>query len=185
MLPESRAALLTGLYPHQAGMGWYVHNGADDRPPGSYQGYLNDRCLTLAEVLKGAGYRTLMAGKWHVGEARPHWPTNRGFDRYFGLISGQANYFDLTSDYPGVVRHMALDDQPYHPPKTGFYMTDAIADSAVKFLDGESGANRPFFLYLAFTAPHAPIQAPDSDIARYRGRYRGGWDILRKSGMNG
>jgi arylsulfatase len=177
----TRASLLTGLYPHQAGVGWMVLNGQDSRPPGPYQGYLNDRCVTLAEVLKSAGYRTFMSGKWHVGESRPHWPVDRGFDRYFGLISGAANYFDLSRDYlPGTVRQMALDGEPYHPPREGFYMTDAIADQATDFLRQAARTDEPFFLYAAFTAPHFPLHAKPEDIARQRGRFRAGWDELRQ-----
>jgi len=177
----SRAALLTGLYPHQAGMGWYVTNGGDVRPPGPYQGYLNDRCLTIAELLKGAGYDTAMSGKWHLGESRPHWPVDRGFDHYFGLIGGGANYFDLDKvDWPGITRIMARDGERYHPPKEGFYMTDAVGDHAVEFLDRPRDPNSPFFLYTAFTAPHFPIQAPAADIARHRGRYRAGWESRRR-----
>ncbi len=173
----TRASLLTGLYPHQAGIGDMVGN----RGYPAYQGYLNDRCLTIAEALKPAGYRTLMAGKWHVGEKRPHWPTDRGFDRYFGLISGAANYFDPTkTKAKGVVRQMALDDQPYQPPKEGFYMTDAFSDHAVQFLDEHGRDERPFFLYLAYTAPHWPLHALPEDIARYRGKYLQGWDRLRR-----
>lgn len=176
----TRASLLTGLYPHQAGVGWMVSHGADTRPPGPYQGYLNTRCVTIAEVMKSAGYRTLMSGKWHVGESRPHWPVDRGFDHCFSLISGAANYFDISKDYlPGITRQMVIDDQPYHPPREGFYMTDAIADRAVELLAGTEQGRDPFFFYLAFTAPHFPLHAPPQDIARHRGRYRGGWDTLR------
>lgn len=88
----TRASLLTGLYAHQAGVGHMVQ----DKGYPAYQGYLNDRCVTIAEVLKRAGYNTLMSGKWHVGEQRPHWPLDRGFDEYYGLISGAANYFDIS-----------------------------------------------------------------------------------------
>jgi arylsulfatase len=173
----TRASLLTGLYPHQAGVGDMVGN----RGYPAYQGYLNDRCLTIAEALKPAGYHTLMAGKWHVGENRPHWPTDRGFDRYFGLISGAANYFDPTkTKAEGVVRQMALDDKPYEPPKGGFYMTDAFTDQAVKFLDERGRDEKPFFLYLAYTAPHWPLHALPEDIARYKGKYLKGWDALRE-----
>jgi arylsulfatase len=167
----SRSALLTGLYPHQAGLGLMV----DDRGRPAYQGYLNDRCATLAEVLRPAGYRTLMCGKWHVGEHRPHWPTDRGFEKYFGLISGACNYFRLD---PG--RQMAVDDKPWTPTPDGFYMTDAIADHAVGLLDTHGRGPEPFFLYLAFTAPHYPLHAPARDIAKYEGRYMHGWDALRR-----
>lgn len=177
----TRAALLTGLYPHQAGMGWMVSHGADTRPPGPYQGYLNQRCVTLAEMLKGAGYRTLMSGKWHVGESRPHWPVDRGFDHSFGLISGASNYFDLAKDYlPGITRQMFTDDRPYDPPASGFYMTDAIVEQAVAQLQDAAQAPEPFFQYLSFTAPHFPLHAPEAAIARHRGRYRAGWDVIRQ-----
>jgi len=127
----TRASLMTGLYPHQAGMGGMVtKSGAR---PGAYQGYLNDRCVTIAEVLREAEYTTLMSGKWHVGEERPNWPVDRGFDKYYGLISGGANYFDITkAKRPGVKRNFAIDDQPFMPDKNTFFMTHAISDNAVR-----------------------------------------------------
>jgi arylsulfatase len=175
----TRASLLTGLYPHQAGVGGMV-SPADSGTPGPYQGYLNDKCVTIAEVLKKAGYTTLMSGKWHVGESRPHWPTDRGFDRYFGLISGAANYFDITkSKRKGVKRQMAIDDKPYIPPGENFYMTDAITDHAVNYIDRYGREDKPFFLYVAYTAPHWPLHALPEDIAKYKGKYLEGWDTLR------
>ncbi|HUV63185.1 MAG TPA: sulfatase-like hydrolase/transferase, partial [Sedimentisphaerales bacterium] len=173
----TRASLLTGLYPHQAGIGHMVGNSGYP----AYQGYLNERCVTIAEALKPAGYRTLMAGKWHVGEDRPHWPTDRGFDNYFGLISGGANYFDITkTKAKGAKRQMALDDKPYTPPKEGFYITDAFSDHAVEFIDKYGRVQQPFFLYLPFTAPHWPLHALPQDIAKYKGKYMKGWDALRE-----
>lgn len=171
----TRASLLTGLYNHQAGVGHMVQ----DRGVPAYQGYLNDRCATMAESLKPAGYTTLMSGKWHVGEQPQHWPLRRGFDHYFGLISGASNYFRL--DPP---RRMALDAEPYTPPpnnqrsKDGFYMTNAIGDHAVRMLR-EAPAQNPLLLYLAFTSPHWPLHALPEDIDRYRGKYMRGWDRLR------
>jgi len=173
----TRASLLTGLYPHFAGMGGMVkkeESGVDTRDP--YQGYLNDSCVTIAEVLKPAGYNVLMSGKWHVGERRPNWPTDRGFDRYFGLLSGACNYWKLNQG-----RSMALEDQPYRPPADGsFYMTDAFTDYAVKMIDQYGRGEDPFFLYVAYTAPHWPLHAWQEDIAKYRGKYRDGWESLRQ-----
>jgi arylsulfatase len=147
----------------------------------AYQGYLNERCVTIAEALKLGGYQTLMSGKWHVGEDRPHWPTDRGFDKYFGLISGGGNYFDITkAKAKGVKRQMAVDDQPYTPPKVEFYITDAFSDNAVKFVDSCERDDKPFFLYLPYTAPHWPLHAWPEDIARYKGKYTEGWDKLRQ-----
>jgi arylsulfatase len=175
----TRASLLTGLYPHQAGMGRMVGGGPEGSP---YQGYLNRQCVTLAEVLRRSGYSTLMSGKWHVGEAPENWPVKRGFDRYWGLFSGAMNYFDLSkAKAPNVVRRFAEDDRAITPPNRGFYMTDAITDHALQYLDeyGRDG-DRPFFLYVAYNAPHWPLHALPEDIARYRGRYRDGWDPVRR-----
>ena len=166
----TRASLLTGLYPHRAGRG---NNRSIPGNP-AYQGHLNDRCVTLAEVLREGGYRTYMSGKWHTGSSRPHWAVDRGFDRYFGLVSGACNYFKLD---PG--RKMALDGEPYVP--TGdFYMTDAFSNFAVSMLEAHDPKD-PFFLYVAYTAPHEPLHAPTEDVLKYRGRYLGGWGELRKS----
>ncbi len=173
----TRASLLTGLYPHNAGMGGMVKKpdgGVNTLSP--YQGYLNDSCVTIAEVLKPAGYNVLMSGKWHVGENRPNWPTDRGFQRYFGLISGACNYWKLDEG-----RKMALEDQPFTPPDDGsFYMTDATSDFAVKMIEEYAPQEKPFFLYVAYTAPHWPLHAWPEDIAKYRGKYRDGWAALRR-----
>ncbi len=167
----TRAALLTGLYAHQAGVGHMVEN----RGTPAYQGFLNDRCVTIAEALRPAGYRTLMAGKWHVGENRPHWPVDRGFDRTYSLISGGSNYFGLDKG-----RKMALDGEPTTSSGENFYMTDAFSDHAVKFIDEAKDLKKPYFLYLAFTSPHWPLHARPEEIAKYRGTYKVGWDALRE-----
>jgi arylsulfatase A-like enzyme len=167
----TRAALLTGLYNHQAGVGHMIAN----RGYPSYQGYLNDKCVTIAEVLRQGGYHTAMAGKWHVGEERPHWPTDRGFERYFGLISGASNYFKVD---PG--RGMAMNDRHYTPPEKGFYITDAFTDHALKHMDEFGRRSEPYFLYLAFTSPHWPLHALEEDVKKYEGKYLRGWDELRR-----
>jgi arylsulfatase len=175
----TRASLLTGLHPHQAGMGGMVrgHGG-----PGSpYQGYLNRECVTLAEVLGGAGYATVMSGKWHVGEEHPHWPMDRGFDRHYGLISGAMNYFDIRKGkQPGARRRFSEENEDHAPPPEGFYATDAFSDYAVERIEGHADPGRPLFLYLAYTAPHWPLHAPPEDIARYERRYEQGWRPLRE-----
>ena len=176
----TRASLLTGLYPHQAGMGKLASTTPQEEGP--YQGWLNDQCVTIAEMLQPAGYRTLMSGKWHVGEERPNWPVDRGFDRFWGLVGGTATYWDLTNGMK-----MALDDQIWEPDPAdvdagNFFMTDAITDYAIDFLnehDNEYG-DQSFFMYLTYTAPHWPLHAHQEDIAKYQDRYKEGWDVLRE-----
>jgi len=176
----TRASLLTGLYPHQAGMGGMI-NKPGKVPEGPYQGYLSKNSMTIAEVLKESNYYTVSSGKWHVGEERPHWPTDRGFDNYYGLVSGAANYFDITkTKQEGRVRHFAIDSTEYMPPKEGFYMTNAITENAVKFLQKAKTQNQPFFMYLAYTAPHWPLHALEEDIDLFKGKYMKGWDELRE-----
>jgi hypothetical protein len=136
----TRASLLTGLYPRRAGVGHRV----EDRGRPGYQGFLNDRCVTVPEVLRAAGYRTMMTGKWHVGGERPHWPVDRGFDRYFGVIDGGSNYFKLDRG-----RTMARDGGRVSPPaRADFYMTDAFADAALEFLDEARGGGEAVLLYV-------------------------------------
>lgn len=181
----TRASLLTGLYPHQAGVGSMTGNQGTP----AYQGYLNDRSVTIAEVLKAAGYRTYMSGKWHVGDKKGHWPLDRGFERYFGLINGASNYFNnVYYRDPSRGLTILLDDQPFEVPATteamwqrneGFYLTDAFTDHAVEFLDGHR-SEQPFFFYLPYTTPHWPLHAFPADIAKYEGKYSAGWDRLRQ-----
>jgi arylsulfatase len=172
----TRAALLTGLYSHQAGVG---HMTADRKSPG-YKGDLNDQCVTIPEVLHEAGYRTFMTGKWHVTKyvqptnetLKANWPLQRGFDHYFGIIQGSANYF---RPKPLMLENSIITD----PVPDGFYTTDAFVDNAVKFLDA-GDKSKPFFLYLAFNAVHFPLMAPQEEIAKFRGKYRTSWDKLRE-----
>ncbi|MFC1713166.1 arylsulfatase [Candidatus Poribacteria bacterium] len=171
----ARASLMTGLYPHQAGMGWMTsaNLGTD-----GYAGDLNDRCRTIAECLKPAGYSTYMSGKWHLtrdkyfkpDSPKHSWPCQRGFDRYFGTLAGGGSYFT-----PGT---LTVDNTQIKPPE-GFYYTYAISDHASRFIDEHQGDN-PFFLYTAYTAPHWPLHAKPEDIAEYRGKFREGWDAIRR-----
>jgi arylsulfatase len=167
----TRAALLSGLYPHQAGIGHMV----DDRKLPGYQGDLNRNSVTLAEVLRPAGYRTLMCGKWHVTrdlKNNYNWPLQRGFDRYYGIITGGSNYF-----HPNT---LTRDNTPIEAEGDAYHLTDALAEQAVRYVAEYGGQQKPFLLYLAFTAPHWPLHAWERDIAACRGRYREGWDALRR-----
>ena len=172
----TRASLMTGLYPHQAGMGWMA--AADMQRP-AYQGYLNNQCVTIAEVLKDAGYATYMCGKWHLnldrkndGDVIDNWPTQRGFDIFYGIVSGAANYFTTQYHY-GNERGQAPEDG-------NFYFTHALNDSAVVFVSRHDYDKQPFFLYLSHIAPHWPLHALQEDIDKYVERYKAGWDRLRE-----
>jgi len=175
----TRASILTGQDQHKAGIGYFDQNLGLP----AYQGYLNKESLTLAEVLKQNGYSTLMSGKWHVGTDSISWPNQRGFDHFFGIIGGAANYFNSGymplggAKYPVIIEE---DNKRWHKPDDSYYMTDEIGDHATKFLDEQSKTSKPFFLYLTFNAPHWPLQALPEDIAKYKGRYNIGWDSLRK-----
>ncbi len=180
----TRATLMTGLAPHQAGIGHMTvepgYKEVKNAPP-AYQGNLNDSCVTLAQVARRAGYATFMTGKWHLsGANQEDWPLQRGFDQYYGCISGAARYF-----YPTGERIMysgnTADRNPKSTTDQPFYTTDAFTDHGLEFIaKNPAGTNsRPFFWYLAFNAPHWPLQAPEVDIAKYRDQYKIGWDQLR------
>jgi arylsulfatase A-like enzyme len=173
----SRASLLTGVYPHQAGVGDMMNT----RPYPSYQGYLNRQTVTLAEVLQQVGYGTYMSGKWHVGQAKENWPLQRGFDRYYGLIDGANSYFENRSYRPKQTLTIALDNEEITPP-IAYYSTDAYTDYALEFINQhvEKRNNDPFFMYIAYQAPHWPLHALPEDIAKYKGKYMEGWESVRQ-----
>ena len=168
----TRASLLTGLYPHQAGVG---HMTDDDGLPG-YRGRLGDGCVTIAEALRDAGYFTCMAGKWHVGQNHGVAPWNRGFLRSLnpatgGFYQAGSPRYDLSLDGEAI----AADD-PRLP--ANWYSTDLWTEFGLKFIDEARAADKPFFLYLAHNAPHFPLQAPADEIERLRAAYADGWDAL-------
>ncbi len=169
----TRASLLTGLYPHQAGVG---HMTQDKGLPG-YSGRLNSSCVTIAEALKPAGYFTVMSGKWHVGQEFGEAPWTRGFDRSINSVQG--GFYYSNPKHKLYLNGKQLEDDDPILPK-GWYTTDVYTDFSVKFIDEALAAKKPFFLYLAYNAPHFPLQAPAEDIAKYRGKYKIGWDKLRE-----
>ena len=169
----SRAALLTGLYSHEAGIG---HMLDDDKVPG-YRGRLNDNCVTIAEVLGRAGYFTAMTGKWHVGQQAGVVPWKRGFDRSLNAPAG-GYYFPEGKTNRIFLNGRALADDAPELPKN-WYTTDLWTDFGIRFIDEARSEKKPAFLYLAYNAPHFPLQAPPEEIARFRGSYKIGWDKLR------
>jgi arylsulfatase len=179
----TRASLLTGLYPHQAGVGHMM----DDRGRDGYRGDLNRNCVTIAEALKPAGYRSYAVGKWHVTRhtkadgPKHNWPLQRGFDRYYGTIHGAGSYFDPSSLVRDNTTLTAASDPDYRP--ANYYYTDAISDHAVRFISDHQRDRpaQPFFLYVAYTAAHWPLHAKPDDIAKYRGRYDAGYASIRQA----
>ena len=189
----SRAELLTGLDSHLAGIG----NMTNDQHEPGYRGFLTENTVTLAEVLRSAGYHTAMAGKWHVSntveQATPElqlqwlnhqfqaplfspieqYPTNRGFEKFYGTLWGVVDHFDPFSLVNGT--------EPVRDLPAGYYHTDAVSDSAASYIRQFSKDPQPFFLYLAYNAPHWPVQAPASEIEKYKDTYRVGWEAIRQA----
>ena len=177
----TRASLLTGLYPHNAGIG---HMGTN-LGSAAYQGFLRNDSVTIAEVLRASGYRTLMSGKWHVAgdfEARDldDWcsgdiyrpgPRQRGFDHFYGIADGATHYFSP--------HNLVEDDDRIEVHDNDFYFTEAITKKAITMIERSVAYQQPYFLYLAHTAPHWPLHARDEDIAKYESVYNSGWDATR------
>lgn len=189
----TRAALLTGLYNQQAGIGKMTEAEGE----AGYQGHIADNAVTIAEVLKTAGYRTAMSGKWHVsntfGQKDPkeqlawlnhqkdfgafspveQYPTNHGFEKFFGTIWGVVDFFDPFSLVNGT--------EPVKNVPADYYHTDAINDTTVSYIKEFSKSDKPFFIYVAQNAPHWPLQAKPEDIAKYKDIYKAGWDAVREA----
>lgn len=165
----TRASLYTGRYPRQG------------------QGSLLDEdSITLAEALRGAGYTTSFMGKWHLGHEAPRRPIDRGFDSTYGVLSGACNFFDPSrpdpefyTGSPGHHRPFVRNGDPVTSFPQDYYTTDAFSAEAVERIESATAAGRPFFVNLCYTAPHFPLQAPASEIARQKGRYAEGYDVLR------
>ncbi|WP_254560214.1 arylsulfatase [Dyadobacter diqingensis] len=173
----TRASLLSGQYQHTAGMGYF---NIDLGTP-AYQGYLSKQTVSLAEVLKDAGYSTLLSGKWHVGDdSTSQWPRKRGFEHFYGNIGGASDYFVVKQLPKNRRSFFVKDDKVVHPDdEDNFYYTDEITKNAIGFLKDQNAEQKPFFLYLAYTSPHWPLQALPQDIKKYEGKYDIGWDSLR------
>ncbi len=169
----SRAALLTGLYPHQAGIGYLSNYNYEEE---GYRDDLSKNAVTLAEVFQQAGYSTYMAGKWHISKSitpdgdKSNWPLQRGFQRFFGTLNGSGSYYD-----PGTL----VSGNKFIAPGKDFYYTDAISDTAVKFIQ-DHPKETPFFFYVAYTAAHWPLHAPENEVQKYNGMYDKGWDAIRE-----
>jgi len=177
----TRSMLLSGTDNHRAGEGSMLM-AVEDAP--GYENYLNDRVATLPSRLQTAGYHTYMAGKWHLGLEDDQSPAVRGFEHSFVLLQGGANHFALPAGTMGM-SGTYRDDGKIVPLPQDFYSTTYYTDKMLGYLKQNAGDGKPFFAYLAYTAPHLPIQAPDADIARQRGRYDEGYEVLRQKRFKG
>ncbi len=185
----TRATLMTGLHPHLTGIGHMTNSPNSEKHDygeafPNYRGFLNRQSATLAELLSSAGYSSYLAGKWHLGDnEQSQWPLQRGFDKFYGCLAGSTRYFSpekdkregrgISSANEPLTTLESTTDRPY-------YTTDAFTDYAIEFIE-QGEKEKPFFLYLAYTAPHWPHQAHEEDVDKYRGKYSMGWDQLRQN----
>jgi arylsulfatase len=178
----TRSMLLSGVDTHLNGLGnmdeWTAPNqwGVD-----GYEGYLNDRVVTLPQLLKDAGYHTYMVGKWHMGKAPAQIPAARGFERDFSLLDGAGSYWDMTNFTAAAPRSVFTEDGRYLTHLPGdFYATKTYTDKLIEFIDGNRGDGKPFFAYVSHQAPHDPYHLPRDWRTRHVGEYDKGWDAVRK-----
>ena len=174
----SRAMLLSGNNNHVAGVGRQAPSRIMRENIRGYEGHLSDRIAAMPALLQQAGYRTYMAGKWHLGITTENSPKEAGFDRSFGLVGGGANHFSSTNWTARGARYWEDGVEVEYPE--GAYSTELYTDRLIEFIDAERDGDRPFFAYAAYTSPHWPLQVPEDYLDLYRGRYDQGYDVLRE-----
>ncbi|MFQ0815145.1 arylsulfatase [Brucella anthropi] len=176
----TRSMLLSGTDNHLAGLGSMAEEILDEQKgrPG-YEGFLNNRVMSLPQVLRDAGYHTYMAGKWHLGSRPGQLPNDKGFEKSFAMLNGGAHHFDQTGMAERFAKaNYTMDDKPIDLPADFTYTTDYFTTQLIRQIDsGDNGS--PFFGYLAYTAPHWPLQAPDRSIALFKGKYDAGYEAIR------
>lgn len=141
-----------------------------------YEGFLNNKCVTMGEVMQEAGYTTMISGKWHLGSNETHWPEKRGFEKYYAVPQGGGVYFAPFLKERAVIYNGEKVDLD-----SNFYTTDAFNDHAAQFIREQQDSTQPFFMYLAHIAPHFPLQAFPEDIAKYRGKYKEGFAKIKQA----
>ncbi len=178
----SRGAMLTGVDSHLAGLGGNAGIQAENQKGlPAYQGFLRDDVVAVSELLRDGGYHTAMAGKWHMGHDARNLPGGRGFDQSFALLNGAASHWaDQSPIIPGAKTIYTLNDAVVPELPADFYSSTYYTDRIIEYIDDGLRSGKPFFAYLAFTAPHNPLHAPDAYIAKNRGRYDKGWDVLAR-----
>ena len=184
----TRSMLLTGTDNHIAGLGNMMEMMTpNQRGKPGYEGQLNDRVVTLAEVLRDGGYHTYLAGKWHLGHEKENYPAARGFERSFSMLYGGASHF---SDMAGLFEvqtpaHYTLDGERIESLPADFYSSRSYTDFLIDAIRSNKGDGKPFFAYLAFTAPHDPLHAPEPWLSKYRGKYDDGYEVLQEKRVAG
>jgi arylsulfatase len=178
----TRSVLLTGVDTHRNGLGnmdeWTAPN---QRGAVGYEGYLNDRVVTLPQLLRGAGYHTYMVGKWHLGKQPDQIPAARGFERDFSLLDGAGSYWDMTNFTGASPKSVFTEDGRYLTKlPDDYYATKTYTDKLIGFIDANRGDGKPFFAYVAHQAPHDPYHLPKEWRNRHVGAYDKGWDAVRQ-----
>jgi len=178
----TRSMVLSGVDNHQAGLGAMVEYMASNQKgkPG-YEGYLNQRVVTIPNLLKDAGYHTYMAGKWHLGKQAGFLPSDRGFEQTFALLDGAADHYTQRGYNPArPVASYSSNGEAVELPEN-FYSSDYYTNKLIEFIDSDRDDNQPFFVYATYTSPHDPLQVPEKYIQKYLGQYEIGWDQLREN----
>lgn len=177
----TRSMLMSGVDSHQAGLGTMAEGMQPEQKgkPG-YEGYLNFRVASIAELLGSAGYDTYMTGKWHLGGGQGQTPASRGFQQSFILVQGGASHVDLSEMFPGYAARYLDNGKPAQMPEQ-FFSSDLFTDRMLGYLKRGEGDGKPFFAYLAYTAPHWPLQAPDAYRDKYKGQYDKGYEAIRQA----
>ena len=181
----TRAMLFSGMDNHLAGLGaMHGYEGSNQKGKPGYEGHLNERTLSFAKLLQDKGYKTYMAGKWHLGNTPETLPAAQGFDRYFIQVTGAppGGHFNLNGTRPDSKGAYFEDgvDRTGTPVADDFFSSNFYTDKLIEYLGSSEKGGAPFFAYLAFSAPHIPVQAPESHIDLYQGRYDAGYDLIRQ-----
>lgn len=178
----TRSMLMTGRDNHVVGLGnMYEKTAPNQLEQPGYEGVLSNQVPTFVELLQSNGYRTYMAGKWHLGHEPSMLPYARGFDRSFSILNGAGSHFDFTgSNRDNEESEFVEDDRYLEKLPKGYYSSTTFTDKLIEYVDADRNSNEPFFAYLAFQAPHDPLQVPKNWLRKYQGDYDLGWDALRE-----
>ncbi|WP_437678956.1 arylsulfatase [Sorangium sp. So ce131] len=177
----TRAMLVSGTDSHAVGLGRMGGGTGPQAGQPGYEGYLTNNALSVAELLRDAGYHTYIAGKWHLGDAEDQSPAARGFEKSYVLLGGVAAFFNEYADPPTTAQtQLYREDGVYAQPPRDFYATEFYTDKLIQYIESNRADGKPFFAFATYTTPHWPLQAPPEYVDRYRGRYDAGYDAVRE-----